>query len=563
MAAAIEVCLHTDAAGLTVEDAYKTMAQRPPEDQVRIVELIEACRLAHERGSDTARWPTKSSEHGRVGWTNARGGGGSRGSSSDSVSSRDSSRCPVDRFRPAAPSSSAGGASARPNHSRARREDGQAAPGPRVPSDGDGKPLPRKKLAPNRQVPSLADFLSAEQLALLLQHPGVYLNSQPPVDPPAVVVLANNGGPADVVSNNAGTSAAHGLWTPPAAVVYDHASSSAAVGSTNAGATHGISPPLAISAPTPALPAPVPTLSSNPLAFSAASVDIQTVPFKSENIAPVSVADDDRAVSGAAAHVKTERVDPVSVSTDDRALPISSDIAHPRKAINDATAAAAEKKRIATVQRAYITLDYWTVQKVATLPFSSSMLPANAYLQFIRSVRAALSDILMICDSDSIGTEDTDNVRGWERAFSKRILSAIESDQPYTSDLVLSITDYFQQVTRSLDAGSSGPEAFAQLLRLLAGQFDAGDAQESFSRLQQFGVSDGVGFSDYLRAFRLLVASVTGSERALAPSTSMVSEIVRQSVCKQYPWAFSAFVPWLKGNGRGSFPFHSGDVGSF
>ena len=32
-----EICLHTDAADLTVEDAYKTMAQRPPEDQVRIV----------------------------------------------------------------------------------------------------------------------------------------------------------------------------------------------------------------------------------------------------------------------------------------------------------------------------------------------------------------------------------------------------------------------------------------------------------------------------------------------------------------------------------------------
>ena len=255
------------------------------------------------------------------------------------------------------------------------------------------------------------------------------------------------------------------------------------------------------------------------------------MPVKIENIAPVPVADDDRAVSSATDHVKTERTGPVSVSTDDRALPISCDVAHTRKAINDATNAADEKKRIATVQRAYITLDYTKVQKVATLPFSSSMLPANAYVQFIRSVRAALSDILNICDSDSIGTENTDYVRGWERALSKRILSAIESDQPYTSDLVLSITNYFQQVTRSLDAGSSGPEAFAQLLRLLAGQFDAGDAQESFLRLQQFGVSDGVGFSDYLRAFRLLVASVTGSERALAPSTSMVLEIVRQSVC--------------------------------
>ena len=171
-----------------------------------------------------ARWPTETSARRRVGRTNARGGGGGRGSSSDSVSSRDSSRRPANRFRPPVPASSAGGAGTRPNHSRARREDGQAAPGPRVPSDGDGKSLPRKKTASNRQVPSLADFLSAEQLALLLRHPGVSLNSQPLVDPPAVVVAANNSVAADVVSNNAGTSAALGLSTPPAAVVYDHAS---------------------------------------------------------------------------------------------------------------------------------------------------------------------------------------------------------------------------------------------------------------------------------------------------------------------------------------------------
>ncbi|CAB1099065.1 unnamed protein product [Ectocarpus sp. CCAP 1310/34] len=92
-----------------------------------------------------------------------------------------------------------------------------------------------------------------------------------------------------------------------------------------------------------------------------------------------------------------------------------------------------------------------------------------------------------------------------------------------------------QQVKRSLDGGAPGPDAFQLLLRHLAEQFDVGDRQESVLRLQQFGVADGTPFADYLRAFRLLVSSVTDSERTLAPSVSMVLEIVRNSVDKQFP----------------------------
>lgn len=104
-----------------------------------------------------------------------------------------------------------------------------------------------------------------------------------------------------------------------------------------------------------------------------------------------------------------------------------------------------------------------------------------------------------------------------------------------TSDLTLSTTDYFSQVDKSLDRGSSDPEAFQLLLRHLAEHLDTGDGQASFMRLQNFGVPDGTPFSDYLRSFRLLFSSVTGSERVLAPSVSMVVELVRQSVKRQYP----------------------------
>ncbi|CAB1106330.1 unnamed protein product [Ectocarpus sp. CCAP 1310/34] len=92
-----------------------------------------------------------------------------------------------------------------------------------------------------------------------------------------------------------------------------------------------------------------------------------------------------------------------------------------------------------------------------------------------------------------------------------------------------------QQVKRSLDGEAPGPDAFQLLLRHLAEHFDVGDRQESFLRLQQLGAADGIPFADYLRAFRFFVSSVTGSERTLVRSVSMVLEIVRNSVDKQFP----------------------------
>ena len=146
-----------------------------------------------------------------------------------------------------------------------------------------------------------------------------------------------------------------------------------------------------------------------------------------------------------------------------------------------------------------------------------------------------MNDILVFCDASGTNIKSLDYVRGWDRPLEKALVSAIAPGKPSTIDFTVSINEYFEQVRRELDQGSSGPSAFRLLLRLLADQFDSGDNQESFLRLQSFGVSDGTPFSTYLRAFRLLVSSVSGTERALAPSVSMVLEIVRNSVMKQFP----------------------------
>lgn len=114
-------------------------------------------------------------------------------------------------------------------------------------------------------------------------------------------------------------------------------------------------------------------------------------------------------------------------------------------------------------------------------------------------------------------------------------MSAITPDKAFSSELILFIPDYFEQIRRALAQDSSGPGAFAIFLRHLAHQFDAGDSQESFLRLQNFGVCNNTPFADSLPAFRLLVASVTVSEGVLAPSVAMALELVRNSVMKQYP----------------------------
>lgn len=106
------------------------------------------------------------------------------------------------------------------------------------------------------------------------------------------------------------------------------------------------------------------------------------------------------------------------------------------------------------------------VGSTTTIPFPSFLLPADAFLQLIRTVKASLTDILVDCDASCSGIDAADYVPGWERPLVKQRLSAIIPDKPFTSDLVLSISDYFGQVRRALHKGLSGPEALQLLLRI-------------------------------------------------------------------------------------------------
>ena len=55
-----------------------------------------------------------------------------------------------------------------------------------------------------------------------------------------------------------------------------------------------------------------------------------------------------------------------------------------------------------------------------------------------------------------------------------------------------------QEASRVM-AGTSGPEAFTHLLRLLMMHFDGVHTEEGYTKLHTFGMCDGTPFSDFSR----------------------------------------------------------------
>ena len=97
------------------------------------------------------------------------------------------------------------------------------------------------------------------------------------------------------------------------------------------------------------------------------------------------------------------------------------------------------------------------------------------------------------------------------------------------------------QVSRSMAGGASGPEAFTLLLRLLMAHFDRVDTGEGCTMLHTFGMCNGTPFCDFSQDLRVLVSTITQSERVLSPGTDVVLEVVQMAVNEQFP----TFMPTL------------------
>ena len=93
------------------------------------------------------------------------------------------------------------------------------------------------------------------------------------------------------------------------------------------------------------------------------------------------------------------------------------------------------------------------------------------------------------------------------------------------------------------------------LLSLISAHFDHGDESAAIAKLHSFEVATKTPFADYFRVLRLLIASVTESERVLAPNVEVVLEVSRNSVSEQYPGLMP--VPYAGELATASMPFGS------
>ena len=117
-------------------------------------------------------------------------------------------------------------------------------------------------------------------------------------------------------------------------------------------------------------------------------------------------------------------------------MPVSSRLAHARTAAIAAPDAAADARHEASVRRAYVTLGLKQVARIATLPVPASVDKAAGAQQLTRSVKAAMTEILMRSDDRCItGLKSPLWVPGWDLPLHKAFMRAITPDKPSTADM--------------------------------------------------------------------------------------------------------------------------------
>ena len=82
-------------------------------------------------------------------------------------------------------------------------------------------------------------------------------------------------------------------------------------------------------------------------------------------------------------------------------------------------------------------------------------------------------------DRCTAGLNSPSWVPGWELPLHEAFMRAITPDNPSTADMTTTLIDeFFQQVSRDVEQGASGPEAFTLRLRRLMTHFDRVDTGE-------------------------------------------------------------------------------------
>ena len=126
-------------------------------------------------------------------------------------------------------------------------------------------------------------------------------------------------------------------------------------------------------------------------------------------------------------------------------------------------------------------------------------------------------------------------VPGWHAPLLKLTKASIMTNRDDTHTLHRLVEDLFAQLQERLASGVDGPAAFRTLLIDVTDYFDRAPRGASLETLQKFGVPFGTPFSNYLRSFRVVVASTVDKGGPLAPSPEMAMKFIRFRTAQLYP----------------------------
>ena len=136
----------------------------------------------------------------------------------------------------------------------------------------------------------------------------------------------------------------------------------------------------------------------------------------------------------------------------DHTKPVSSDLARARTAELATAAALANSTLDDSVRRAYVKPSYKDVSRISVLPFTASLNKSDGTQQLIRSVRSAMTDILMRCDDRcQEGVRTPTWVTGWIHPLRLTFNRATTPDRPTTAAMTTLIDYFFVQVSRAID----------------------------------------------------------------------------------------------------------------
>ena len=137
-----------------------------------------------------------------------------------------------------------------------------------------------------------------------------------------------------------------------------------------------------------------------------------------------------------------EQLSKLTVSGD-RTKPVSSDLARERTAKLATAAALAKLTLDDAVRRAYVKLSYKDVSRISVLPLPASLNKSDGTQRLTRSVRSAMTDILMRCDDRcQEGVRAPTWVPGWIHPLRLAFNRVITPDRTTTARMTTLIDDW-------------------------------------------------------------------------------------------------------------------------